>query len=327
MAKTTTVESVKQDLIEHFNRGEFLEGSQVDRNANTIRDVKLCGKHSKNGRVYSDRALNDATRLYEGAPFYLDHPTDRELRDRKGVRSVLDLAGKIANARKVGEAVRGDILLLDKEPSKALVFAIAEQMPTLAGNSHRASGTVRRGDNGTDVVESLDAVAGVELVTDPATASGLFESVINDEDDMDKLTLEKLKAERPDLVEAVLAASTQATEFEAMKTKNKDLEKKLDEANARDKLTDHKVMVAAKLEKAKLPKRIVTEFFTAQLDGAEDEKAVDALIADRAELGKGTRSTGATSTERQVTESQGDGEKKAIKEADMSKSGLQLISA
>lgn len=322
--KKTTVEAVKQDLIEHFNRGEFLEGARVDRKANTIIDVKLCGKHSKNGREYSDRALTDATRLYEGCPFYLDHPTDRELRDRKGIRSVLDLAGKIANVRKVGDAVRGDIHLLDKDPSRALVLAIADQMPTLAGNSHRASGTVRRGDNGVDVVESLDAVAGVELVTDPATASGLFESVTKDDDDMKDLTLDKLKADRPDLVESILAASTKATELEALKLEKKDLEKKLDEATARDKSRDHKTMVAERLAKAKLPKRIVTEFFTKQLEDADDEKAVDALIADRADLGTGTRSTGATSTEREVKEGTG-GDEKPLKEADMSKSGLRLV--
>ena len=60
----------------------------------THEKATLLGRISKNGRTYSDQALKDAVRLYDGVRFYLDHPTAAELRARDGSRSVLDLAGR-----------------------------------------------------------------------------------------------------------------------------------------------------------------------------------------------------------------------------------------
>ena len=168
--------TITTTIWEHFEQGAALAEAQVDRGSNLIRNVSLCGTRSKNNRTYTPKALQDAVRLYQGAAFYLDHPTKRELSEREGVRSVLDLAGEIVNPRLSGDRVRGDLHLLDREPVKSLVFALAEQMPHMAGMSHRARGVVRPSPSG-DVVESLEAVSAVELVTDPATTAGLFESV------------------------------------------------------------------------------------------------------------------------------------------------------
>lgn len=165
-------------IWEHIAAGVALAEVTVDRRQNLIQGVTLLSRTSKNNRTYSDKALDDAVRLYARAPFYLDHPTEGELRQRAGSRSVLDLAGEIVNPRLVGDKVRGDIHVLEREPAKSLVFAIAEQMPHRAGMSHRARGSVRPGARGEgDVVDGLAEVYAVELVTDPATTAGLFEAL------------------------------------------------------------------------------------------------------------------------------------------------------
>ena len=164
------------DFIESLDGATTFSEAHVDRSSNVIQNMTLLGRVSKNGRRYSERAMQDAVRLYDGVAVYFDHPTDRELRDRGGSRSVLDLAGRIRNPRLVGDRVRGDLEVLRVEPGRSLIFALAEQMPSQAGSSHRATGRVRR-EGGQDVVEGIDKVFAVELVTDPATTSGLFESV------------------------------------------------------------------------------------------------------------------------------------------------------
>lgn len=311
----------KMEWTEVFERGEILREASVDKGTNRLSNVILLGKVSANNRTYSDRAMNDAVRLYEGAGFYIDHPTKSELRDRQGVRSVYDLAGRISNPRRVGESVRGDIELLDRH--KMLIFALAEQMPSMVGCSHRAEGTLRQ-DNGTQVVESLDKVFGVELVTDPATVNGLFESIQHDEDDMKTVTLEQLKKERPDLVKAVLAEAEDHDKAEALAEENKKLKKELDEAKTKDKERERDTLVRTKLEEAKLPKRLITDVFKEQLKAAEDEKAMDALINERKEIAKGYKDTGPRSTERDHDQQLEEGDKKEIDESKIEDYGQRL---
>lgn len=302
------------EFVEQFERGTALREARIDRDGNLISNVKLLGKRSANARVYSDKAMQDAVRLYDGAPFYLDHPRESDLRERQGVRSVLDLAGKVVNPRKVGDEVRGDLHVLDREPVKGLVFALAEQMPEMAGNSHRAVGTIRRDeDQQIDVVEGLEKVLGMELVTDPATTSGLFESVRRD-DDMKTATLEQLKRERPDLVEAILEGKKGAQEMENLRKENADLKKKVDESGAKEAERERQGLIADKLKKAELPETLVTKFFKKQLQTAKDEAEVDALITERQELAKQVPDRGPRSRESDPDKKSSKGKKAAVDE-------------
>lgn len=263
---------------------EGLGEARVDRAEHVIHNVTLCGKVSKNGRTYSDQALNDAVRLYEHAPFYFDHPTEAQLRERKGARSVLDLAGEILNPRRVGDMVKGDLHILEREPTSSLAFALAEQMPHRAGMSHRGRGTVRPGLGGqADVVESLAAVFAVELVTDPATTVGLFESVNQGDDDMDfaKLTAADIKKHRPELIEELLKATPTAAEAAALARENRALTEQLADRDAKDAKQTRAALITQKLAEAKLPAVLVTEQFKQQLTEAASPAAVSALIAER----------------------------------------------
>ena len=290
----------EQKLWDDQPTGEMLAESRIDRPAHTLRHVKLLGKNSRNGRTYSEQALTDATRLYQNAQVYLDHPTKRELQERGGVRSVQDLAGRIVNPKRIGDAVYGDIEVLDREPTKSLVFALAEQMPRVAGMSHRATAKIRPGTGTSgDVVESLTHVHAVELVTDPATTAGLFESITSQEDDVDLKTLTpaQLKAARPDLVEQLIGESTEDKAATKLREENERLKASLATRERAD-------LITAKLAEAKLPAELVTEAFKKQLAEAKDAAAVELLITDRKELAKGWKpAPKPRSVERQTQES------------------------
>ncbi|MEE8551463.1 MAG: hypothetical protein V3T08_09460 [Gemmatimonadota bacterium] len=165
----------QQEFRETSPQGVALREAHVE--GDVIQNVALLGSVSLNNRTYTEQAMKDAARLYNGAPVFIDHPTETEMQEREGVRSVMDLAGQVLNARLVGGQVRGDIQIMNREPTKGLFLAIAEQMPGIAGMSHRARGVVEVADDGKETVTSIDRVFAVELVADPATTAGLFESV------------------------------------------------------------------------------------------------------------------------------------------------------
>lgn len=152
-------------------QADFTEGV-FDRARNVIRNVVLLGPRSRNNRRYTESAMRNAVRLFSGVKAYLDHPSKED--DRNGRRSIRDLAGRFVNPRFEGGKVRADFEGLPNENGK-LYMDIAERMPEIAGNSHNAFGKWRR-EGGTVVVEELTKVVSVDLVTEPATTNGLFES-------------------------------------------------------------------------------------------------------------------------------------------------------
>lgn len=144
---------------------------KVDREAGVIRGVKILGKESKNGRTYSDRAMQQAAGLYEGRKVNIDHMM------REGSeRPFRDVFGELRNVRMQDGAVYGDLHFLKSHPLAEQVCEAAERFPTQFGLSHDAEGRTAR-QNGKLIVESVIAVHSVDLVNTPATNAGLFESV------------------------------------------------------------------------------------------------------------------------------------------------------
>lgn len=162
---------MKRTELRETVEAAFAEAA-IDRQAGMIEGASLLGRVSRNDRFYSDAALRDAARLYEGCPLYLDHPKKKSQK----VRSVRELAGRVRNPRVTGDRVRGDLQLLSTENGR-LVAAIAEQMPDAAGISHRARGAVATNSEGRQLVKRIDEVRSVDLVTEPATVDGLLESI------------------------------------------------------------------------------------------------------------------------------------------------------
>lgn len=146
---------------------------EVDSEAGVIEDVKILGVKSKNGRTYSEAAMQRAIGLYEGAKVNVNH------RDPKsgGARGYQDRLGVLEGIHfKPGEGLFAKRFRFN--PKHALAEQLiwdAKNAPGNVGFSHDAEGTTTR-KNGTTVVEDIHAVNSVDLVADPATTAGMFES-------------------------------------------------------------------------------------------------------------------------------------------------------
>ncbi|MEX2142486.1 MAG: hypothetical protein WD894_24750 [Pirellulales bacterium] len=164
-------------LLQEFcsSRGVAL---RIDRDAGLLRGVKLLGLASKNGREYPETTLARAASLYEGAKVNLNHPKGHPL----APRDYQDRLGTIRNvAARPGEGLFGDLQFNPKHALAEQLLWDAEHAPENVGFSHNVQArTGKRGDQ--TIVEEILAVQSVDLVADPATTRGLFESAaLNDE--------------------------------------------------------------------------------------------------------------------------------------------------
>jgi hypothetical protein len=150
----------------------FTDSPSVDRDAGIIRGVKVLGRQSRNGREYSDQALHDAARLYEGIGVNLNHADTPEGHKNRSVEAGF---GWLADVAVRPEGVFGDLHFFKSHPQAAMIVEAAERNPRRFGLSHHAEGRVAN-SHGKSVVESIERVRSVDLVQNPATNSGLFES-------------------------------------------------------------------------------------------------------------------------------------------------------
>lgn len=146
-------------------------GGKVDATAGIVRGVRILGRTSKNGRRYSDKALESACRLYSDCKVHINHQ-----REEKGERQFETIFAEIKNPVVKGDFVEGDLHYLTKHPIAPQFSEAAEKFPKSFGLSHHAEGTTKREGKDT-IVEDVTAVHSVDLVSDPATNNGLFESV------------------------------------------------------------------------------------------------------------------------------------------------------
>jgi hypothetical protein len=149
---------------------------RVDRPSGVIRGVKVLGFESRNGRTYLPEALQQAARLYEEAKVNVNHPKGSPT----GPRDYQDRIGTIRNVTvRPEEGMFGDFHFNPKHALAEQLLWDAEHAPENVGFSHNVEARVaRRGDR--VVVEAITRVQSVDLVADPATTSGLFESASSD---------------------------------------------------------------------------------------------------------------------------------------------------
>ena len=186
-AKRRTAKSVNSRFTESTFGSSAMK---IDREAGVIRDVKILGRASKNGREYSSEALDQAVTLYEGAKVNVDHPARNRPGEPPQDRGVLERFGVLRNVRREGDGVFGDLHYLKSSKSAEQILEMAEKFPETFGLSHNAEGkTTTR--NGRVIVETLHRVHSVDVVDDPATTAGLFEST-NQETEMTATTIGKI---------------------------------------------------------------------------------------------------------------------------------------
>ena len=146
--------------------------SRIDRDAGVIKDVRILGAKSRNGREYTEAAMREAVTLYENADVHIDH----RLSDKEPERGLWEAFGVLKNVHYVPEqkALRGDLHYLKTHEAAAKILERIERWPETIGLSHEAYGDARR-EGSTLIVDRITEVRSVDLVRDPATNATLFE--------------------------------------------------------------------------------------------------------------------------------------------------------
>jgi len=157
--------------MEKFSELTEAIGGKVDAEAGIVRGVRILGRVSKNGRRSSDKAMESCCRLYADRKVHINHQ-----RDSKGERQFETIFAEVKNPVIKGDYIEGDLQYLTKHPVAPQFSEAAEKFPRSFGLSHHAEGTTKREGKDT-IVEDVTAVHSVDLVADPATNNGLFESV------------------------------------------------------------------------------------------------------------------------------------------------------
>ncbi|MEX0979263.1 MAG: hypothetical protein WDZ48_10440, partial [Pirellulales bacterium] len=198
------------EILQEFVSSRGVE-VHLDAEAGVIRGVKLLGLESRNGRRYLSGALGAAAALYEGAKVNVNHPKGSPL----VARDYQDRLGSIRNVRASAEGLFGDLHFNPKHALAEQLAWDAVHAPENVGFSHNVEARTSR-SGGHTVVEAILKVQSVDLVADPATTRSLYESTAGrGGDHVAALSLEGLRAARPDLVEAIRAEA--AAELAALR--------------------------------------------------------------------------------------------------------------
>lgn len=165
---------MRSNLVEEIRNHITLGKLHVDRAESIVRNVKIIGFDSANGRVYTPEALKEAIPLYEGVNVNIDHPEGSP----DDQRSAWDRIGFLKNVHFVdGKGLYGDLHLLPSHPFTERVLEAAEKMPQIYGLSHNAKGEGYEDKKSNKfVVNRVAEVRHVDLVADPATTQSLAES-------------------------------------------------------------------------------------------------------------------------------------------------------
>lgn len=137
-----------------------------------VRGALLCGPSSANRRRYRREAFaGDRIKRYENRPVYLNHG------DGRSGRTYQDRIATIRNPRHRQDGMPiADIVVNPAHPYADAFLWDAEHNPQVIGMSHVARCKTSAASDGWEEVEEVCEVESVDVVTDPATTRGLFES-------------------------------------------------------------------------------------------------------------------------------------------------------
>lgn len=144
---------------------------RVDREAGVISGVKVLGLASRNGRTYDRAAVAEAAALYEGVKVNVNHPKG----PAAAPRDYQDRLGCLKNVRAENGGLFADLHFNPKHALAEQLAWDAEFSPENVGLSHNVQARTKAREGGT-LVEQILKVNSVDLVADPATTRGLFES-------------------------------------------------------------------------------------------------------------------------------------------------------
>ena len=180
---------------------EHVERKRFNKESGVLANLAMLSAKSLNRRRYLPQVMEAAASkgVYEGAPCFINHT------DKVTGRSLYDLAGHWKDVKydSISERVRGDLYTMRQH--RDLIFDVVENAPEHAAPSHVVgvvSKKVRDGNG--ELIEDVSNIAkcySVDIVVGAATISSIKEGI--DMGDLSKATLENLRKERPDLIEAL----------------------------------------------------------------------------------------------------------------------------
>jgi len=256
----------------------------IDREAGVVRGVKLIGRESRNHRTYSESALQKAVPLYENSRVNIDHGP----KDLHSDRSYRDRFGSIRGVQFRDGSLFGDLHFNPRHPIAEQFLWDAEHNPGNLGFSHVAEGvTARR--NGQTVVEEIKSVRSVDIVSDPATTRGLFES--EERKPMKKTVKQLAESHKSDKRAARILKVLEADDMAAVAEMPVEMP---------DEEADPNVEIAAAFEKA--AGSILKKIFSGDMDAAEGLKKIKELLGQK-EKAAGGEKAAPTATETPAAES------------------------
>ena len=143
----------------------------VDRDNCIVYGVKVLGFNSQNGRIYEQKAVQDAIQLYENAPVNKDHKIEAP--------SFSDRLGWLQNVRMRPDGLYADFKYNPHaEGIESFLWFAENNGLGDVGFSHLVSGKYLIDPDGTERVVRIDRVRSVDLVANPATTTTIFESEV-----------------------------------------------------------------------------------------------------------------------------------------------------
>lgn len=170
--------TLNRHRIRIVNVLEFTQATQrhrVDRERGVIHNVKILGRKSRNGQTYSNAAISRGRSLYEGATVFADHP-----RHPDDERRIEDQLGWLEGVYEQPDGLHArEFHFVKSHPLASMLCEVAERRPDKWGFSHNAKCNLNRSVPG-GVYESINLVRSVDVVCNPATTRGVFESFRGD---------------------------------------------------------------------------------------------------------------------------------------------------
>lgn len=261
----------------------------------------LCGNKSKNGRLIPATAFKSEQHvesLYLGKHVFLNHLSPELLRGTTGqqktiatTRPIEQLAGHVVATRFIDGKPRGDIQTAGCLKGPVLVDLANAKIPNV-GLSHVAVYKTRS-EAGKVVVESVEDIATIDVVTCPATTHTFQEQTGMDElakAQADLLTAtQKLLAQEADLKLAREQLTAADAKLAALATEKAEADAKVVAFEQAQAAAANRAAVEAQVTAAGLVKGSdqCSAIFFEQLVSAADEAARKVLIDDRLQLVKG----------------------------------------
>lgn len=200
-----------------------LKDVKVDRENFVIKGVKLSGRRSRNKRngrsvVYSDNVINKTVAVFEGCPVTVRGGHNMDKRDYDSQNGQLR-NGRVEHLGTEQACSRFDWHLNKKDPLTEKILEDADSFPeNIPLSQELRDPEVSISEDGESfVVEDFPAdklKIGVAAVYRGGLNDSLFESLFEDDDDMEIKTTEELKARFPQLCESLVECACAAMQTE-----------------------------------------------------------------------------------------------------------------